>query len=102
MAVMKLYAFTPKAGNEERVANLLEALDTAFSLQRGYVLGLRFTGQRGSPEIGRIFVWESPEAADTAESSPEASPLSRRIEDLSEEARLDRTFDLQGYALRPS
>lgn len=101
MAVMRLIAFTPKPGNEERVANLLEALDTAFSLQKGYVLGLRFTGQAGSSEIGRIFVWESPELADAAESSPEASPLSRRIEALSEESRLDRTFDLLGYALRP-
>ena len=101
MAVMRLTAFTPKPGNEERVANLLEALDTAFSLQQGYVLGLRFTGQAGSSEIGRIFVWESPELADSAESSPEASPLSRRIETLSEDSRLDRTFDLQGYALRP-
>ncbi len=99
---MRLSTFTPKPGNEERIANLLEALDTAFSLQQGYVLGLRFTGRAGSNEMGRIFVWEYPEAADAAESSPEASPLSRRIEALSEEARLDRTFDLQGYALRPS
>ena len=99
---MRLSTFTPKPGNEERIANLLEALDTAFSLQQGYVLGLRFTGRADSPEMGRIFVWESPEAADAAESSPEASPLSRRIEALSEEARLDRIFDLQGYALRPS
>ena len=102
MAVMRLSTFTPKPGNEERIANLLEALDTAFSLQQGYVLGLRFTGRADSPEMGRIFVWESPEAADIAESSPEASPLARRIETLSEDARLDRTFDLQGYALRPS
>ena len=102
MAVMRLSTFTPKPGNEERIANLLEALDTAFSLQQGYVLGLRFTGRTDSQEMGRIFVWESPEAADTAESSPEASPLSRRIEALSEDARLYRTFDLQGYALRPS
>ena len=102
MAVMRLSTFTPKPGNEERIANLLEALDTAFSLQQGYVLGLRFTGRADSPEVGRIFVWESREAADTAESSPEASPLSRRIEALSEDARLNRTFDLQGYALRPS
>ena len=102
MAVMRLSTFTPKPGNEERIANLLEALDTAFSLQQGYVLGLRFTGRTGSNEMGRIFVWESSEAADTAESSPEASPLSRRIEALSEDARLNRTFDLQGYALRPS
>ena len=101
MAVMRLIAFTPKPGNEERVANLLEALDTALSLQQGYVLGLRFTGQAESSELGRIFVWESHELADAAEASPEASPLSRRIETLSEEARLDRTFDLQGYALRP-
>ena len=99
---MRLSTFTPKPGNEERIANLLEALDTAFSLQQGYVLGLRFTGRTGSNEMGRIFVWESPEAADNAESSPEASPLSRRIEALSEDARLNRTFDLQGYALRPS
>ena len=99
---MRLSTFTPKPGNEERIANLLEALDTAFSLQHGYVLGLRFTGRADSPEMGRIFVWESPEAACTAESSPEASPLSRRIEALSEDARLHRTFDLQGYALRPS
>ena len=102
MAVMRLSTFTPKPGNEERIANLLEAMDTAFSLQQGYVLGLRFTDRAGSNEMGRIFVWESPEAADTAESSPEASPLSRRIEALSEDARLNRTFDLQGYALRPS
>ena len=99
---MRLSTFTPKPGNEERIANLLEALDTAFSLQQGYVLGLRFTGRAGSNEMGRIFVWESPEATDTAEASPEASPLSRRIEALSEETRLDRIFDLQGYALRPS
>ena len=101
MAVMRLTAFTPKPGNEERIANLLEALDTAFSLQQGYVLGLRFSGQSGSNEIGRIFVWESAEAADAAEASLEASPLSRRIESLSEDTRLDRTFDLRGYALRP-
>ena len=102
MAVMRLSTFTPKPGNEERIANLLESLDTAFSLQQGYVLGLRFTGRTGSNEMGRIFVWESEGAADNAESSPEASPLSRRIEALSEDARLNRTFDLQGYALRPS
>ena len=102
MAVMRLTAFTPKPGNDERVANLLEALDTAFSLQQGYVLGLRFTGRGGAPEMGRIFVWESADTADAAEASPEASPLSRRIEALSEEERIDRTFDLQGYALRPS
>ena len=101
MAVMRLTAFTPKPGNEERVANLLEALDTAFSLQQGYVLGLRFTGQAGSSEIGRIFVWESSELVDAAEASAEALPLFRRIEALSEEVRLDRTFELQGYALRP-
>ena len=71
---MRLSTFTPKPGNEERIANLLEALDTAFSLQQGYVLGLRFTGRTGSNEMGRIFVWESPEAADNAEVLPRGLP----------------------------
>ena len=91
-----------KEGNRERVANLLDALDTAFAQQSGYVLGLRFTGLDGSEEMGRIFVWETREEGEQAEASPEASPLLRRIQDLSEEPRLDRSYDLQGYALKPN
>jgi hypothetical protein len=102
MAILRLSIFTPQPGNEKRVANLLEALDTAFAQQSGYVLGLRFTGTGGDGEMGRIFVWESDQAGQRAEESPEASSLVRRLQQLSQPDPMERSFHLQGYALRPS
>lgn len=102
MAILRLSIFTPRPGNEKRVANLLEALDTAFAQQSGYVLGLQFTGTGGDGELGRIFVWESDQAGQRAEESPEASSLVRRLQQLSQPDPTERSFHLQGYALRPS
>ena len=102
MAVIVMSTFSPQTGNKERVANLLEAVDIAFAQQAGYVLGLRFSGMNDSDELGRIFVWESIEAGRDAEASMEASPLLRRIRNLSEECGTNNVYFLEGYALKPN
>ena len=93
---------TPREGNEARVGNLLEALDTAFAQESGYVLGLRFKGMDEEREVGRIFVWETQDAARKAEASPEAAPILRRIRDLIEQEPLKSSYELEGYALKPT
>ncbi len=98
---MRVSILTPQQGNEAGVANLLQALDSAFAQETGYVLGLRFSGMDGDREVGRIFVWETREAADAAAASREASSILGRLKELAEPGPVEQSYKLQGYALKP-
>ncbi|MFQ5875587.1 MAG: hypothetical protein ACE5JL_17565 [Dehalococcoidia bacterium] len=101
MAIMQLSIVTPREGNGAKIENLLQALDALFAQAKGYVLGLRFSGMGNAQELGRIFVWESQEAAEEAVGSREASVILSRLKELAEADPLEQSYELQGYALKP-
>ena len=101
VAIMQFSLVTPQKGNEAKIENLLQALDALFAQAKGYVLGLRFSGMNAAPELGRIFVWETQEAAEEAVGSREASVILSRLKGLAEAEPLEQSYELQGYALKP-
>jgi quinol monooxygenase YgiN len=56
---------TPKAGQEQRVEDLLAQLSRFYAAEGGYVLGYQLYAREGDPShrMGRVGVWESEEHA---------------------------------------
>lgn len=61
MAFIRLSLMTPRPGQEQRVADLIDQLLDFYQGRPGFITAYRLTPDKhsGSPRVGRISVWES-------------------------------------------
>ncbi|MBM3140213.1 MAG: hypothetical protein FJZ92_08375 [Chloroflexi bacterium] len=88
MAYVRISTMTPRAGQERRVAELLDRLSAFYSREGGYILGYRLRPHEGDPSrrMGRVGVWETEDHAVHAAQTEHALALRSELLRLIEEA----------------
>lgn len=97
MPVARQSVVNPHPGREERVAELLDALDAHYATFPGYLLGFRYrlVGV-GSGELGRIAVWGSHEDADRAAQDDHSQALRSEMNQIIAEEHQEHLLEIEG------
>ena len=92
MPYVRISLMKPLTGKEAEVLELNSQLVELYRKQKGCLAIHLLKGTTGSPEVGRLGLWESEGAADRAANSMRSMSLRSRLHLLVRRGHEDRSF----------
>ena len=92
MYYLRISLLVPLEGYEAEVRRLEEDLLAFLALRPGFVDGYLLTAE-GSPDVGRVTIWQSEADADHAANQDHVLALRSRLLQITDEERFERSFE---------
>lgn len=103
MLHVRLSLMTPKPGEAEAVASVMDDLLRFFARQPGFVRGYRLQSADDTRDLGRVTIWQSKEAADAvAQLNHVMSRRAALMALLKDGSDLERSFHAEDASTLPA
>ncbi len=96
MSIARQSILHPLPEEARQVEAILDELEAHYATFPGYRLGFRYRPAGNLGEIGRIAVWDSPEAANHASQDNHVVALRARLNNMLHGEHIERVLDIEG------